>query len=276
MSKIKSLRQFILAGVVCFLAMPAYSIDSNTWYKLTTSWQGTGKALDVINDGKNNKIHLANSGNYSGQFWKFTPTKNGYYRLTTQWQGANKSLDVINDGKNNRLHLAKTADYSGQHWKVKSLGNGYYRLTTLWQGDGKSLDIINDGVNNKLQLANTGNFSGQLWKLTPVNAVKPKNNVNKAIEAGPIWNQADANKKCPQIAKTNNGVWTGQWWTTVQGKMSVCQVRPANKRAVNAGPIWNQADANVKCPKIAKQQKAEWTGQWWTTVQGKMSVCQVQ
>ena len=112
---------------------------------------------------------------------------------------------------------------------MKSLGNGYYRLTTLWQGDGKSLGVINDGVNNKLQLANTGNFSGQLWKLTPIRAVKAKRKdkgkAKRAIEAGPIWNQAHANKKCSRVAKRNNGVLTGQWWTTVQGKMSVCQVQ---------------------------------------------------
>lgn len=47
----------------------------------------------------------------------------------------------------------------------------------------------------------------------------------RAINAGPIWNQQDAKRKCPQIARQNGGTWTGGWWTTVQGKMSVCEVK---------------------------------------------------
>jgi hypothetical protein len=45
----------------------------------------------------------------------------------------------------------------------------------------------------------------------------------KTFDAGPIWNQQDANKKCPALCKTNSGTWTGQWWTTVPNQMSVCQ-----------------------------------------------------
>ena len=45
---------------------------------------------------------------------------------------------------------------------------------------------------------------------------------------------------------------------------------------INAGPIWNQADAQQKCPKLAKKRGATWTGHWWTTQPGKMSVCQLK
>ena len=89
----------------------------NGYHRLTTEWQGEGKSLDVVNDGENNKLQLANTGNYSGQHWKITP-ENGYYRLTTEWQGEGKSLDVVNDGENNKLQLANTGNYSGQHWKI--------------------------------------------------------------------------------------------------------------------------------------------------------------
>lgn len=47
----------------------------------------------------------------------------------------------------------------------------------------------------------------------------------RAINAGPIWNQEDAKRKCPQLARQNGGTWTGGWWTTVQGKMSVCEIK---------------------------------------------------
>lgn len=95
------------------------------------------------------------------------------------------------------------------------------------------------------------------------------------IEAGPIWNQQDAQMKCPLVAAKWQGKWTGHWWTTVQGKMSVCQIANIPKKAVEVGPIWNQADAQKKCPSIAAAEQAKWTGHWWTTVQGKMSVCEL-
>src|SRR4051812_30425235 len=41
---------------------------------------------------------------------------------------------------------------------------------------------------------------------------------------------------------------------------------------VNAGPIWNQGDANSKCPNICRPPE-RWSGQWRTTVPGRMSVC---
>ncbi|WP_339688979.1 mannan-binding lectin [uncultured Parasphingorhabdus sp.] len=45
------------------------------------------------------------------------------------------------------------------------------------------------------------------------------------IDAGPIWNQQDAQRKCPAVAASQGGQWTGQWRTTVQGQMSVCEIR---------------------------------------------------
>ena len=143
--------------------------DPKSYYRLTTEWQGDGKSLDVVPDGKNNnQLHLAKTGKFTGQYWKLTPVEGGYYRLTTQWQGEGKSLDVVPDGKNNdRLHLAKTGKFTGQYWKITSLGDGYYRLTTKWQGDGKSLDILNDGKNNnQLILTDTGDATGKAWKIT--------------------------------------------------------------------------------------------------------------
>jgi hypothetical protein len=44
--------------------------------------------------------------------------------------------------------------------------------------------------------------------------------------------------------------------------------------AVDAGPIWSQSDANVKCPKTCAAGWGSWDGQWWTTVPNKMSVCE--
>lgn len=143
------------------------------WYRLTTQWLGEEKALDVVNDGANNRLQMATTANRSGQFWKITSLGNGYFRLTSQWQGDGRSLDVVNDGTNNKLQLAKTDNVSGQFWKITSLGNGYYRLTTQWQGDGKSLDVVNDTSKSNLQLAKTENVSGQFWKISKISSDAP-------------------------------------------------------------------------------------------------------
>ena len=55
------------------------------------------------------------------------------------------------------------------------------------------------------------------------------------------------------------------------GKMSVCGCEGATD--VNAGPIWNNADAKTKCPGVCEEKGMQWNGQWTTTVQGEMSVC---
>lgn len=41
--------------------------------------------------------------------------------------------------------------------------------------------------------------------------------------AGPIWNNHDAKRKCPNVC--GNMRWTGQWWTTQFGNNSVCQCK---------------------------------------------------
>src|SRR5687768_14242414 len=94
--------------------------DANSYYRLTTLWQGECKSLDIINDRYyNNNPILAQTGDYSGQYWKIAPLNDGYYRLTTLWQRDGKSLDIINDGiNNNRPILAPTGYYSGQFWKI--------------------------------------------------------------------------------------------------------------------------------------------------------------
>ena len=104
----------------------------------------------------------------------------------------------------------------------------------------------------------------------------------KPVEVGPIWNQADAEVKCRKAAGKAGGTWTGEWWTTRPGIMSVCEIKMSGGGAggqvktVEVGPIWNQADAEVKCPQAARKAYGRWTGQWWTTQPGRMSVCEIR
>ena len=49
----------------------------------------------------------------------------------------------------------------------------------------------------------------------------------------------------------------------------------ATARDVNAGPIFNNNDAKVKCPALAAAVGGKWNGQWRTTVAGKFSFCSI-
>ena len=81
-------------------------VDTNYWYRLTTLWQGDGKSLDIINDGKNNQIKLADTADDSiGQYWAVAhwpgpPWLYRRYKIINAFTGT-KCLTVINDGKGN-------------------------------------------------------------------------------------------------------------------------------------------------------------------------------
>ncbi|SEJ97436.1 Mannan-binding protein [Propionispira arboris] len=101
------------------------------------------------------------------------------------------------------------------------------------------------------------------------------------VPAGPIWNQQDAEKKCPMVCAAHLGKWNGQWKTVIEGEMSVCGCTfdlpytgsDSYTMDVLAGPIWNQDDSKEKCPVVCASYGGEWNGQWTTVIEGKMSVC---
>lgn len=297
-----NLPSLIFAGVTALFSTLAQSqsIEPNVYYRLSSQWQGEGLSLDVVNDGKNNQIQLAKTGEFSGQLWKFTPLPGGFYRITTQWQGEGKSLDVVNDGKNNRLQLADTGGYSGQAWKVTPQGNGYAKLTTQWLGDAKSLDVINDGRNNRLQLADSGDYSGQYWKLTQYQPAQPVAQTHAEIPAmspeqacasmirGKVawhqggdtsWNEDNINRLCqgtnnPQqtVNCFKQGIASHNDWGKAINECAGGAV--GGKRVYEVSQIWSQSDANEKCNQVASRNSATWTGLWWTTVKGSTSVCE--
>lgn len=120
----------------------------------------------------------------------------------------------------------------------------------------------------------------------------------RSIEVGPIWNQMDADRKCPEAARRAGGTWTGQWRTTRPGQASECDIRMERhggfqptlgqdhmfghdhkyrkERSVEVGPIWNQMDADRKCPEAARRAGGTWTGQWRTTQPGRVSECDIK
>ena len=133
------------------------SLINGQWHRLTPK-SAPGKSLDIINDANDNRPTIANSGAFSGQYWKFTKLKavptqapelpvsidtSYYYRLTTMWQGTGKALDVINDSSDNKLILAATGAYSGQYWRFTQSGGAYY-MTCMWQGLSKKVGVLSN------------------------------------------------------------------------------------------------------------------------------------
>jgi hypothetical protein len=104
------------------------------------------------------------------------------------------------------------------------------------------------------------------------------------IPAGPLWNNEEAQKIGPKIAAAHQGKFTGQWKTVVEGQMSVVEVEiPINETGTNtyktnvlAGPLWSNDEAQKVGKNIAASYGAEFTGQWNTIVEGKMSVIEIQ
>lgn len=42
------------------------------------------------------------------------------------------------------------------------------------------------------------------------------------VPAGPIYDNDDAQVKCPIVCASAGGTWNGHWTTVVEGEMSVC------------------------------------------------------
>ncbi len=193
-------------------------------------------------------------------------------------------LDVkhVNDNDGTALVMYPCHAGANQRWSLQAQG----RLVGLGN---KCMDV--DGGNNRpgtrVILFGCHGHANQTWHFTPLAApvalpppVRQAGNGKRIVEAGPLWNQQDATNKCPQLCAPT--VWTGQWWTTRQGQMSVCEcdnVRstplppplPPQAYDAEAGPLWNQGEANQRCPAVCAP--GTWNGQWRTVVAGKRSVC---
>jgi hypothetical protein len=108
--------------------------------------------------------------------------------------------------------------------------------------------------------------------------------LSREIQAGPIWNDFDAKGKCPNVCQRNgNARWNGQWHTIPGTATSVCDCvggaapPPASSSREHwepAGPLFNQIDAQNKCPRVCDASGGRaWDGNWKTTEPGRMSVC---
>ncbi|WP_315980081.1 mannan-binding protein [Aliamphritea spongicola] len=104
-----------------------------------------------------------------------------------------------------------------------------------------------------------------------------------SLPAGPIWNQADAEKSTYDRSGTS-GCLDGVWNTVVDGKMSVVEVELSDDQrgenelvtTVPAGPLWSDDEAQEIGPVLAASYGAEFTGRWESVVQGQMSIIEIR
>ncbi len=83
----------------------------------------------------------------------------------------------------------------------------------------------------------------------------------RPVNAGPLWNNAHANRTCPGVCVRAGAVWTRQWRTTVQGRMSVCDCNfPDPTPAPGAGTPAPNPVAPTMTPGRYHAQHPHWSG----------------
>lgn len=152
--------------------------------------------------------------------WTIEPvTGSDFVRIKNRWRS--NYLHVENGS------LDAGAIKPGWHsamWTLESapVGAGYYRIKNRWTGA-----YINVESGRIAAGPAQPGWHSAMWKLKGYRAAPARPAAAKpyTVNAGPIWNQKDAESKCPALASSQSATWTGHWWTTVQGKMSVCQLK---------------------------------------------------
>lgn len=134
--------------------------------RMTNQFTGPNKCLDIVNDGRNNRLILAQCGNYTGQSWIAFDSDDleGYGFFKTAFTGPNKCLEA--DSRTGQVYMTDCASVPGQHWTLSPMNGdrNRVRLQNLGMGPNYCLDVVNDGVNNKVHMAACGNYSGQFWR----------------------------------------------------------------------------------------------------------------
>ena len=140
------------------------------WYRLTNAFTGPNLALDIINNNgpaSSGVLHMAPSGNFSGQYWQLTPYSSpscDTYALFTMFLGPDKRLDVFGNDET-KPHLADAGNFSGQSWTIYPWRDGTWQLWNQYTGSRLHLDVYGD---TKVPFMSDGDHNGQHWTFTPI------------------------------------------------------------------------------------------------------------
>ena len=119
-------RNFVLAATSTGLVMagsPSNATQwqfrkvSHGWWSISNGASGSGKLLDVENNGSDFPPVMAAAGPFSGQLWRCMSTeKPGWFRLVNAFNGELRSLDTYSNTF--AAYMAKTDNLSGQYWRL--------------------------------------------------------------------------------------------------------------------------------------------------------------
>jgi Ricin-type beta-trefoil lectin domain len=159
-----------LLGLTLTIPAQAQVPDPTVYYKIQSAVSKATEpfCLDVVNGGRyNNSGKLSHCADFTGQYWRFTPTRDGFFRLTTLFRGPDMCLDVFNGGfYDNFVHLTPCANYSGQLWRPARnparASEPYLRFTTQFRGSGWCLQFDHYGL---ADLDPCINLDRQYWTL---------------------------------------------------------------------------------------------------------------
>jgi len=175
MKRKRSLNRFLCIIILFFfggISQNGYaqSFDPNTWYRLTSQWQGEGKSMGITKPNNYYQgVQLSNSADADYQAWKIRPIGDGYFQLICKYTGDVNCLSLYKSlPKFSYGAIAPWKRTPDQYWKITDLQNGYYHLTVWSKTTDSSLTVMNDGkTNDLLILKATGNYSNQNWMIKP-------------------------------------------------------------------------------------------------------------
>jgi len=187
------------------------TVNPGKWYKITNHAQGESKALDTSNP--NYVCYMGDNGNYTGQYWRFTPSEsaNGYYIMQSRFAGEREAMEGAN-GTNPCLFTGFTDrgnPLSGQLWKISSEGGSFFRLQNLNLGATHSLGAT---TIPKLEITNI-NSPSQHWKMTELENVSNVSINQFVYVAGTASYQYGASNAIPNMGISNAPADTdfGRW-----------------------------------------------------------------
>lgn len=125
------------------------------------------------------------------------------------------------------------ADESGQPQYLMPARHSVFSQLAKYRNYQKMEELVTNA--NPVLFTLDGNAKKWLASMKGVlkNKVRENYTCGCDIDAGAIWNQQDANTKCPNVCASNGG-WSGQWVTVEAGKKSVCG---CNTCSISASPV---------------------------------------
>ena len=132
--------------------------------------------------------------------------------------------DIGGDGA--RVQIAACRNSDVQVWRTdrgQLVNRGDRRCLTVYGPDANrnGAHVENYGCEDAERTSERARHAnGQRWSIEPILQRPPPRALTHDVEAGPLWNDADAARKCPQVCTPER--WNGAWRTTIQGRMSVC------------------------------------------------------